>query len=227
MRGGTFNLRYGRNPDLVREEVINLLDSENLDFLGCQETNDYIECLRGLPGYRMFTGHSVNGGAQREVVTIVRSDHKVSKVQSKAFGDGWPGQGFRMRPRVFLKLVINDKHSVANCHMPPRTNLRTQTPVDRYDDYEALARRARRYFKGHHKYTRTLVSDFNTWPSNKSVLSPSWIADMTGAELHAPDNKLDYVLTKGLYVPKIRKIYTLDENSDHNPVVFLALPKVK
>lgn len=227
MRGGTYNVKYGRNPEVVRDEVIDIMGEADLDWLALQETNDYYDILKDLPGLHTYTGHSVNIGAQREVAIVVKSKHEVTRLSSKAFGDGWMGQGFRMRPRCFLKLVINEKHSVATTHLPPKTNLKTHTPSDRYDDYVALAKRARNYLSGFSRFTRTLAMDANTWPSNENLYSPAWIAEETGAKLLSPDNKLDYFLTKGLVVPSVTKLRNFPENSDHDPVVMLGLLRSK
>jgi hypothetical protein len=227
MRGGTFNLLYGRNPKTVQSEVIQLLAEKDLDYLGVQEATDYRLLLHDIPGYTYYTGGSVNGGASTEVGILVKSEHDVSNVRNRAYGDGWWSakvNGVRMQPRTFLVLTINRKHKKAVVHFPPSVNLKKQTPQDRYEDSVILAKRCRRFLSGPSFKTREIMGDWNVAPYVRARFSPSWIANQTGATLTSPDDGIDYILTKGLNVDKIKKI-KMPEKSDHNPVVYITKPK--
>lgn len=232
MRGGTFNLLYGRDPEVVKAEVIHLLNEYNLDYLGVQESTEYKLVLHDIPGYAYYTGGSVNGGASTEIGMLVKDIHDVSNVKNKAFGDGWwgvkgRGKAVRMQPRNFLVLTINGKHKKAVVHFPPSVDLKNGVPEDRYEDYAQLAKRCRAFLSGPSFKTREILGDWNQEPYIRARFSPSWIAHQTGATLSSPDDRIDYVLTKGLNVVTIKKVRTRKERSDHDLVVLVTRPKFR
>lgn len=229
MRGGTFNLLYGRDPEVVQKEVEFLLHHYQLDYLGVQESTDYRLVLHDIPGYSYYTGGSVNGGAATEIGMLVKDEHTVTNVKNKAYGDGWFGvkADTRMEPRNFLTLTINGKHKKAVVHFPPSVDLRSRSPKDRYEDTARLAKRCRAFLSGPSFKTREILGDWNTEPFNRSRYSPSWIAHQTGATLTSPDDRIDYILTKGLVVDSIKKIQTRREKSDHNLVIYVTRTKFR
>lgn len=229
MRGGTFNLLYGRDPEVVKKEVTFLLKEHDLDYLAVQESTDYRLVLHDIEGYSYYTGGSVNGGAATEIGFLVRSDHEVTNVKNKAYGDGWWGTAAktRMEPRNFLTLTINGKHKKAVVHFPPNVNLKTGQPEDRYLDSVALAKRCRGFLSGPSFKTREILGDWNTEPFIHVPYSPRWIANATGATLSSPDDKIDYALTKGLSVVTIKKVRTQRERSDHDLVIIETRPRFK
>lgn len=227
MRGGTFNLLYGRSPKVVQKEVEWILNHFQLDYLGVQESTDYRSVLHDIQGYEYFTGNSVNGGASTEIGMLVRNDHDVTNVKNKAYGDGWTGVHGPMKPRNFLVLTIDGKHKKAVVHMPPSVDLARRVPEDRHQDYAALARRCRAFLSGPSFKTREILGDWNNEPFVRARFSPSWIANETGATLSSPDSKIDYILTKGLNVVSIKKVNGAEENSDHNVVIYETTPKRK
>lgn len=232
MRGGTFNLLTGRDPDVVRKEVKFILKKFDLDFLCVQESTKYQKTLHDIPGYSYYTGGSVNGGAATEIGILVRDDHLVTNVNNRAYGDGWLGVGWgdiRMLPRNFLILTIDGLFRVGNCHFPPGTDLVNASPKDRYEDYAALSKRILRFLSGPSRKKRIVCMDANCPPYVRARYSPRWIANQTGATLSAPDDRIDYILTKGLIVDKIKKINPefSREKSDHNLVIFVVRPRKK
>jgi endonuclease/exonuclease/phosphatase family metal-dependent hydrolase len=229
MRGGTFNLLYGRNPKVVQREVMELLSKFNLDYLGVQEATDYRLELHDIPGYAYYTGGSVNGGASTEIGILVKDIHDVSNVKNRAYGDGWWSakvNGTRMQPRNFLVLTLNNKHKKAVVHFPPSVDLAKRTPTDRYEDSVLLSKRCRRFLSGPSFKTREIMGDWNNEPFIRARYSPSWIANQTGATVSSPDKRIDYILTKGLNVDNIKKV-NMQEKSDHNPVVYYTKPKLR
>lgn len=232
MRGGTFNLLYGRDPLVVKMEVDFLVHHYDLDYLGVQESTDYRVVLHDIPGYSYYTGGSVNGGASTEVGMLVREDHTVTNIKNKSYGDGWWSgiagrKGVRMQPRNFLTLTINGKHRKGVCHFPPSVDLKERTPDDRYWDYAALSKRLLSFFSGPSFKTREVMMDANCEPHVRIKYSPGWVAGQTGATLSSPDDRIDYILTKGLRVLSIEKVKTNREDSDHNLVIFVTRPRYR
>lgn len=232
MRGGTFNLLYGRDPKVIQKEIKYLLRKHDLDYLGVQESTDYRLVLHDIPGYSYYTGGSVNGGASTEIGILVKDIHTVTNVKNKAFGDGWwgvqrKGKPVRMKPRNFLVVTINHKRKVAVVHYPPNVDIIDGLPEDRYEDLKALSKRCRNFLSGPSFKTREILGDWNCEPFVRAKFSPRWIANQTGATLSSPDDRIDYVLTKGLKVVSIRKVHRARENSDHELVIFVTRPRFR
>lgn len=232
MRGGTFNLLYGRDPKIVQKEVSELLIEHNLDYLGVQESTDYQLVLHDIPGYSYYTGGSVNGGASTEIGLLVKDIHDVSNVKNKAFGDGWwgvqrKGKPIRMQPRNFLVATINNKRKVAVVHYPPNVDIANGVPEDRYEDLASLSKKCMNFLSGPSFKSREILGDWNCEPYVRAKFSPKWIAYKTGATLSSPDDRIDYILTKGLKVVSIRKVYKAREKSDHELVIFVTRPKFR
>lgn len=223
MHGGTFNLLTDRNPKVVKIEVDDLVHEFNLKYLAVQESSDYAKVLDQIKGYTYFTGGSTNEGAQREVGLLIRNDVKVTNVKNRSFGDGWVGVGWggiRMAPRNFLEATLDGSDKVATVHFPPGTDLESKSPEDRYEDYIALSNKIERWFKAPSRKSRLVAMDANVIASENVFGSPRYVANQSGAKLSSPDNRIDYVLTKGLHIDSIRKLNDFSERSDHNPVIY-------
>jgi hypothetical protein len=84
LRGGTFNLRYGRKPFVVLHEVSKLFTKHELDFLAVQEFSDYRETFA-----RSHDFNVIPTSGQCESGIIVRRGIWFDKVKVRTYGDGW------------------------------------------------------------------------------------------------------------------------------------------
>lgn len=225
LRGGTFNLEYGRVISRVVKEVGNLFAKHRLDFLAVQEFSDYRNAFRDTGGFQVIPNL---GGCESGI--IVRSGLAIDKRTVHTYGDGWiTVRGGHFPAAVHNEARLDGWLYVRSVHLPTPTfwvDGRVKAPVERLDDLAATVAGLRRYF-GHPSFlnARLAAGDWNEAPTTTGRWSPSWLAHETGATINAPTSlaghgRIDYALVKGARVEDIFKDTRIPELSDHEPVIF-------
>ena len=224
-RGCSFNLLYGRDPAVVRRELIQLVNMYDLDFVAVQEAADYYPMLSSnMPGnYWSGTGSRPN----KQLGFITRDGLKVDMARLYWYGDGWRtttgsysrGSG-QMQIRLGGHLLM---------HLPTPThwvNGKLEAPAERRDDYIAQAKALKNFFRyPATRNARLALGDWNERPTTVGQYSPSWIRRGTRSHYALPQSKaghgsIDWVNYKGCQVTSIFKDKKVREGSDHEPVIF-------
>jgi exonuclease III len=232
LKGATFNLEYGRDRMVVKHEVEHLIDKQDLDFVVVQEAADYTDQLDNIAGYQYFVNHG-NDDSARQVGILVRDSLHTDRVAMRNLGDGWttiagPHHGALAIPTVRIEKWLK----VTGLHAPTPTEWVRgvlRGPVERVDDYKALARFLVAYFRPPvRKTARLAVGDWNENPETKGRYAPKWIASVSGAKIVAPSQlqghgRIDYPMFKGCKITHITKDLTIREGSDHEPVIFTVV----
>jgi hypothetical protein len=225
LRGGTFNLKFGRDPKRVLTEVGALFDRHRLHFLCVQEFSDYRNTFHAS---RALDVVPVKG--QCESGIIVRPGVRVDKQSVHTYGDGWITiRGGRFPAAVHNEARIGGWLYVRSVHLPtPITwsDGRIKGPHDRVDDLAATAEGLRRYFQ-HPCWVnaRLAAGDWNEPPWTSGEYAPSWVATRSGARIAVPvsragHGRIDYGMVKGARIVGIFKDVKIPELSDHEPVIF-------
>lgn len=218
-RLATFNLKYGRDPEVVAGEVDRLMRKHELTAVAVQEAREYLEQLDALPG-------TLVAGVQTAV--LVAAGHKVTHAGSEDHGDGWHTQdGAKHRPGEFTRCTIDGWLRFASTHWPTPSSWPhgvLEAPAERKDDLTALALRCRRFLSYDDELTRAIGADFNEGPGTRGKLAPRWVAETTGSQLRTGTGRqghgrIDGFLVKRGRVVRIGKDLQLAEGSDHEPVV--------
>jgi hypothetical protein len=225
LRGGTFNLRYGRDPDQVIGEVARLFVKHHLDFLAVQEFSDYRNTFAARRGFQVVptTGQCESG-------ILVRLGVNIDKRSVHTYGDGWITiRGGHFPPAVHTEARLDGWLCVRSVHLPTPTEWedgRVTAPPERLDDLIATMRGLRRYLN-HPGFVnaRLVAGDWNEPPHTTGQYTPSWLANTTSSNLAAPQSlaghgRIDYVIGKGCRVEGIFKDTAIAELSDHEPVIF-------
>jgi hypothetical protein len=225
LRGGTFNLRYGRDPHRVMWEVGRLFDKHRLHFLAVQEFSDYRNEFDASNGFDVVP---VKG--QCESGIIVRRGVPVDKRSVHVYGDGWiTVRGGRFPAAVHNEARIAGWLYVRSVHLPTPTfwpDGRLRSPVERADDTIATMR-GLRGFLGRPSFinARLAAGDWNEPPHTTGLYTPQWLARVTRSDMKAPQSlaghgRIDYAIAKGARIEGILKDTAIPELSDHEPVVF-------
>lgn len=225
LRGGTFNLRYGRDPQRVKREVTRLFREHRLNFLCVQEFSDYRDTFRDA-GWQV-----VPERGQCESGIIVRPRVPIDRRSVHTYGDGW----ITVRGGKFPAAVHNEARLagwlyVRSVHLPTPTfwpdGIHPRGPLDRIDDLEATMRGLRK-FLGHRGIVNAWLAagDWNEPPHTRGLYTPQWLARRTRSHLAVPESlaghgRIDYAIAKGARVVGIVKDTKIPELSDHEPVVF-------
>jgi hypothetical protein len=228
LRGGTFNLRYGRKPYVVLHEITKLFAKHRLHFLAVQEFSDYRDTFA-----RSYDFNVVPDSGQCESGIIVRRGIPFDNVTSHTYGDGWVTvRGGRFPAAVHNEARINFWLYVRSVHLPtPITwrDGRAMGPAERVDDLAETAEGLRRYFQ-HPCWmnARLAAGDWNEPPHTPGTYTPKWIATRSGATIAAPQSlaghgRIDYAIAKGARIENIRKDLVIPELSDHEPVIFTVV----
>lgn len=229
LKGGSFNLKYGRPAKTVKAEVEGLLQKHNLDFLTIQEGTDYFSQLRDIRGYKYFATRAYRGGAECGI--LVKECIKTGKPNYGSFGDGWiTVRGGHHPPVTFPRVTIDGWLKVGSIHLPTPstwTNGKFWAPEERKDDYLAVARQILKFFKTN-KRARLIAGDWNEPPATLGEWSPGWLAKRTGAKIIATESKaghgrIDYPMFKNVEVRNVYKDLKIAEGSDHEPVIFTVV----
>jgi hypothetical protein len=225
LRGGTFNLRYGRDPLRVKREVLGLFGKHRLDFLAVQEFTDYRDTFRDTTDYRV-----IPSGGQCESGTLVRRGITVDRRQQYIYGDGWTTtRGGRFPAAVHNEARLAGWLYLRSVHLPTPSywaDGQLMAPEDRADDLRATMRGLWKYLA--HPGTRNAwlaAGDWNEPPGTIGRWSPRWLARTTGSRLRCPTSdeghgRIDYAIVKGARIPDIYKDTVIPELSDHEPVIF-------
>lgn len=217
MRGGTFNLKYGRPPERVAGECHELFGEYGLTFLAVQEADDYLDVLADR-------FHVIGSG---ESVLLVERGVPVDRVRRHVYGDGWTTvRGGHFPPAVHWQARLAGWLRVRSVHLPTPSEWRDGHPVappDRLDDLFATAVGLRWFLRG--TGARLAVGDWNEPPTTRGRYSPSWIAEEGGATIHAPESstghgRIDYAIASDCRVDELRIDDQVTEFSDHEPVIF-------
>lgn len=228
LRGGSFNLLYGRSIAKVRAELLTMLSVHQLDFLCVQEAEGYARLLRTLPGFVYYTG---TGRGGNECGILVREGIAVGNPRYGFFGDGWTTiRGGRHAAANFVRLTLDGWLRIGTCHAPlPITFDRGRAigPRDRVDDYMALFRKLWRFFWRPSRHARVVASDWNQHASTAALWAPRGLAAQVGATVFAPRNgqprTIDYAIAKGCQLVDVHADTETPENSDHELIVFTVL----
>lgn len=225
LRGGTFNLEYGRDPIRVVAEVARLFTKHALDFLAVQEFSDY----RDRFSVQRWCNVVPTTGACESGI-IVRDGLAIDKRSVHVYGDGWITiRGGHFPAAVHNEARIGGWLYVRSVHLPTPTfwnDGRVRGPEERLDDLAATAEGLRRYFQ-HPAWinARLAAGDWNEPASTPGEYAPSWIAARSGADVAVPTSReghgrIDYAMAKGARVEGIFKDVRIPELSDHEPVIF-------
>jgi len=225
LRGGTFNLLYGRDPKRVLAEVGRLFAKHSLDFLAVQEFSDYRNAFRDLAGLKVVP---TMGACESGL--IVRSGVAVDKRTVHVYGDGWiTVRGGRFPAATQNEARLNGWLYVRSVHLPTPTfwpDGRLQTPAERRDDLIATIAGLKRYFSHSSLVNARLAAgDWNEAPTTTGQWTPHWLAEQTGATIKVPTSlaghgHIDYAMVRGARVQGIFKDTAIPELSDHEPVIF-------
>jgi endonuclease/exonuclease/phosphatase family metal-dependent hydrolase len=229
LRGGTFNLLYGRDPERVIREVSRLFDKHGLGFLCVQEFSDYRDDFKAA-GWTVVPEH---GPCESGV--LVAPGVAVDEVSRHVYGDGWiTVRGGRFPAAVHNEVRLAGWLRVRSVHLPTPTfwpNGRLMAPAERADDLRATMRGLWRFLARPGFWNARLVAgDWNEPPQTVGQWTPRWLARTTGSRLAVPTSReghgrIDYAVVKGARVVEIFKDTTIPELSDHEPVIFKVVKR--
>jgi exonuclease III len=224
-RAGAWNLKVGRIPAVVATEVLDLLQTHQLDWLVVMEASGYIATLRDRldeHGFDVLTGDG--DIPSRDTAIIVRRIRDHGQVQVHGLGGvRWerrPGRPGLHAPRKMVSARVR-RIRVGSVHLPPGP-FGPRYPLRRAA-FHAAARRTKRLAARWNELGRSwvLAGDWNKPKREKGswlVPSPAWIARKTGAKIVG--DGIDFVMAKGVKISNYRRIK--HGNSDHEPVLFDA-----
>ncbi len=225
LRVGTFNLLYGRNERVDRDEVIRACDEFNLDVLVVQEAAQYADLLDHIPGYTYYVNWR-GKISDRQVGILVHYSVPVTGKRFLTKGDGWYTEGGAYHGPVTIPIVrIIGGLRIAGWHLPTPTVWKRGKlvgPKERIDDYRASVLWA----VGWIKKKRMIIGDMNEPPWTDGELTPKDVAKRTGGFLAAPTRNaaahgtIDYLIGIGFRVLNVIEVMDLPEKSDHNLVVY-------
>lgn len=224
LRGGTFNLRYGRDKARVKREVARLFVKHNLDFLCVQEFSDYRNDFAEA-GWNVVP---LKGPCESGI--IVANHVRVDQRKVHTYGDGWiTVRGGKFPAAVHNEARIGGWLRVRSVHLPTPifwVNGRTKGPDERLDDLRETMIGLREFLRPWGFWNARLAAgDWNEPPHTTGTYSPQWLARVTRSMLRAPQSlaghgRIDYAIGKGCRVEGIFKDTAIPELSDHEPVIF-------
>lgn len=228
LRGGSFNLEFGRNKDTVRREVTRLLNKHDLDFLCVQEAKDYANVLDDIEGYDYFVDRTGRQGANQTGILVKRGRGK--RFKALAYGDGWRTVDGNWHGPTYQAQVRVDWLIVRSLHLPTPSdwvggNLRS--PLERADDLIASMRGLKRFFSWPCRLVaRCAAGDWNEPLATIGRYTPRWLCNVTGARGRSPESReghgrIDYPVVKGAKIVRVFKDLDIAEGSDHEPVIFV------
>lgn len=222
-RGGSYNVRKGRDAETVAREVEDFMVEFELDWLVLQECADQIRHIaRSLRGrYTVLTGSGSR--SRRDSAIIVRPGiparfkrvHSLERLgwerapENRRFG--------RHNHRSMVSARIGRKgfrYRLAAVHLPPGPHDAPGYPLrglafrTSLDTLRKLARRwSRADLDGW-----AMVGDWNERPDDAAIRR--FLVDTGGAVL---GNGIDYPITRGVVVNRYRRVKF--GASDHKPIV--------
>lgn len=213
-RAGSYNLRVGRSPMLVANEVEALLDDEGLDWLAVQEAGQYVRTLRRrLRGqYRVYAS---SGGASATAVLVRKGLRARGRRDHWLGGLGWErGQGRPgwHEPRRMESVRVGGRggYRVGSVHLPPTPHAKSLPGRGRAHAraVEVLTRIVRRWSR---RGGWVLAGDWNATPDS------GYVAPVVGHG-KALGRGIDWVLASGVQVSNVKHVK--HGTSDHDPRVF-------
>lgn len=224
---GSWNLKVGRKPPQVCEEVIDFLHVEGLDVLTIQECADYVRPLSGiLPRMGYQLAWSDKDRSARETAIIYRSALPTRPAQLYRLGGvKWerrPGnRHLGLHPARSAVSVNVCGTRVLSVHMPPGP-FGIGYPR-RHAAYVAAGHKVHRIGRHwtRHGHPWVMAGDWNkrrtevgTWADP----SPRWLAHKLGATMEG--DGIDYGLASCLGLREYRRHDF--GHSDHDPVTFIV-----
>lgn len=193
-RVGLWNVRRDRNRHRVTELVYRVLTLFDLDVLALCEAQDYATALhrRGRrDGHNVIQWTDVPGQAHQalivrnDVLTIAPRLHLMTRTGWRTVRGG--GTDPKWAPTVRVSIAGRSLRVVVG-HRPPTQRWRAgrmRGPIRRVI---ATVQHARAEVRVLNAITKPLlyVADFNAEPHTRGRWSPRWVAEQTGATIHAP-----------------------------------------
>lgn len=126
----SWNVEYGRRPDVVRRQLVQLLDARRPDVVALQEAADYHHELRAAAsqlGYRML---AYGGHGRMHQVILARGKHRATGPRLVQLSPlGWPlADGTGAHAPLYAVSWAVDWLRVVDVHMPPSVNWRRGVP---------------------------------------------------------------------------------------------------
>lgn len=127
LRVGSWNVRFGRPPQMTAAQVSRVLIEHRLDVLVLQEAADYHRELRLIPGYLCV---AFDKPGQAHQVIMVRYGNRIAHPQSiRTSPRGWQlVTGGRHRPLYVTSVLVADWLRVVDVHQPPSVSWRRGVP---------------------------------------------------------------------------------------------------
>ena len=224
LKGGRWNLRQGRNVKDAVDEVVELLTSEDLDFLLVCEAADYMPAL-GAPlraaGYRRIW-YRLDGSARDSAVIvrkrIPRRGRRLHRLNTRGWerkpgrkGLHWP----RSAPSVRIAWLRVMPAHLAPGPFGPRFPLRKAANVE---GFATLTRILRRWNKNR---TPWLVGV----DPNRPASDPVARAFLTATGATATGRGIDWSASRGVKVTGDHEVEF--GTSDHNPWLFTVTKETR
>lgn len=212
VRGGSWNLKVGRNREQVKREVGLLLAAEGLDFLCVQEAAWYDAQLARIVGFDYYTTRG-RSPAARDSGILVRHGLRVTGHRRLRTFTRWtrrkhPSKGLHPA-RHFHSVRINGLR-VMSVHMPPG-------PHDDSRNRLAYAECMIRLMGHLRRGPFVAPGDYNKSPrASRDALTPYALAHALRARITG--RGIDFVLSRGVTVTGYR--HGPQHGSDHEAVLF-------
>lgn len=217
LRGGTWNLRVGRDRHDVAHEVYRLMVALQLHFLVVQEAARYIDTLTALDGFRVITFRGRGGSARDSAVIVRRGSGRVRRRALHVLeAVGWerraglPGLHWH-RSAVSVRLGWL---RVLSVHLPPgpfSLRLRRQAHLTALRTITRIGERWRA------RGAWVMAGDWNRRRDDPRVVD---LAEQLDA--HTRGSGIDWLMFAGC---RVSNVQTLDfGGSDHHPKTFTVHP---
>lgn len=229
-RGATWNLRKGRDADVVALEVDAFLTEHDLDWIVVQEAADYVRTLgKQLRGrYDVHTGWSSR--SRRDSAVIVRAGlpSRFKRVHALE-RTGWERDPDNRRfglhnHRSMVSVRVGRKgfrYRLGSVHLPPGPHDAPGYPLRGRAfrrSLRTLRRLARRWSDAKGLDGWAMVGDWNERPDSAPIRE--FLYDTDGGVI---GNRIDYPVTHGVIANRYRRVAF--GSSDHKPVlVWVRLP---
>lgn len=209
LRVGAWNLKVGRNREVVAREVAGLLAAEDLDVLAVVEAAWYDDHLEALEGYRYLTSRN-RGRSGRDAGLLVREGLRVRRYRLGRTETTWPRRKYAGThwPRSFPSVVVEGVRITA-VHLPPG-------PHDNLRNRLAYAEGLLRLGVMHAgRGPVALLGDWNKRPDAVGPFTPVTLAEALGGRFVG--RTIDHGIIRGLIPGRVR--YLARRGSDHRPFV--------
>jgi hypothetical protein len=223
IRGATYNLLRGRDPDRVARWVRALMVNKQLGFVLLQEATDYVTVLAALDGCELV---DPPGGHHETVILIdtvtVHPSHP-ARVDLEPLG--WATvNGGRAWPRTMATCRLDGWLVLGSVHLPPSVfwrHGRMDGPPQRVRAYRRCARRLVEWFTAR-KRPALVGGDFNEPADTRGRWTPRWVATKTGSHIWTTGG-IDYLIGRNVRVTGLHNVADRG-GSDHHARVFTVHP---